>query len=364
VAVTFLKNAFIWAIGALLAGFAFLGSCVLDVFIFIGEVVSSAFEWCKVAGGNALKGIGNFFAALAEVAMTIGDVIGAALTNGFVWAKNSCLDMVVSMLGMLENLVAPLNSIASWVGADGINFEGLKSNLNATKDEYVDIPSIADAWKKGLNTFEIEPLADVWSDNFNPEYLNPVDSFNSVMSHFDTFDKGWMQNAYNEGYAWGQGIKTNINDWGSQFQFEDGNLIDFIGWLLGGSGGEGDPSGGTNFEGLLGINPGGTPELDPYNKPSPEELLNGVDDLNKGVGGIGSDTGSIADSMELAEEDLKFLRQIAEKEWKKEFTTANITVDMSNYNTINGESDLDGIVTKLADKLYEEMNSLADGVYA
>ena len=51
-------------------------------------------------------------------------------------------------------------------------------------------------------------------------------------------------------------------------------------------------------------------------------------------------------------------------EWKKEYTTAAITVDMSNYNTINGEGDLDGIVTKLADKLYEEMDYLANGTYA
>ena len=68
--------------------------------------------------------------------------------------------------------------------------------------------------------------------------------------------------------------------------------------------------------------------------------------------------------MDLAEEDLKFLRELAEKEWKKEYTTASITVDMSNFNTINKDGDLDGIVTKLRDKLYEEMNSLADGVYA
>ena len=72
----------------------------------------------------------------------------------------------------------------------------------------------------------------------------------------------------------------------------------------------------------------------------------------------------MAKSMDLAEEDLKYLRELAEKEWKKEYTTANITVDMSNFNTINNDGDLDGIVTKLRDKLYEEMNSLADGVYA
>ena len=37
---------------------------------------------------------------------------------------------------------------------------------------------------------------------------------------------------------------------------------------------------------------------------------------------------------------------------------------MNNNNQINGESDLDGIVTRLADKLYEEMNVVANGVYA
>ena len=79
---------------------------------------------------------------------------------------------------------------------------------------------------------------------------------------------------------------------------------------------------------------------------------------------IDDNTGKMADSMELAEEDLAYLRDLAHMEWKKEFTTASITVDMSNYNTINGENDLDGIVTKLADKLYEEMNVVANGVYA
>ena len=51
-------------------------------------------------------------------------------------------------------------------------------------------------------------------------------------------------------------------------------------------------------------------------------------------------------------------------EWKKEFTTATIQVDMSNYNTVSGDSDLDGIVTKLADRLYEELDMVANGVYA
>ena len=75
-------------------------------------------------------------------------------------------------------------------------------------------------------------------------------------------------------------------------------------------------------------------------------------------------TGKMADAMDLAEEDLEYLRKIADMEWRKEFTTAEIKVDMSNYNTVNGDSDLDGIVTRLADKLYEELDMVANGVYA
>ena len=89
-----------------------------------------------------------------------------------------------------------------------------------------------------------------------------------------------------------------------------------------------------------------------------------LDDIANGVGDTAGNTGSIADSLDLAEEDLEYLRKLAEVEWKKEYTTNTITVDMSNYNTIGGDSDLDGIVTKLTDKLYEELEVFANGVYA
>lgn len=82
-----------------------------------------------------------------------------------------------------------------------------------------------------------------------------------------------------------------------------------------------------------------------------------------GIGDTADNTGKMADAMELTAEDLEYLRRVADMEWKKEFTTANITVDMSNYNTINGDGDLDGIVTKLTDRLYEELDAVANGVY-
>ena len=78
---------------------------------------------------------------------------------------------------------------------------------------------------------------------------------------------------------------------------------------------------------------------------------------------IASDTSDISDAVALSSEDLEYLRKIAAMEWKKEYTTANIVVDMTNNNTINNENDLDGIVTTLSKKLREELGEVANGVY-
>ena len=96
----------------------------------------------------------------------------------------------------------------------------------------------------------------------------------------------------------------------------------------------------------------------------PANALNTTAYDPKDLAKTADNTDKIADSMDLTAEDLEYLRRVADMEWKKEFTTANITVDMSNYNTINGDGNLDGIVTKLADRLYEELDSVANGVYA
>lgn len=78
---------------------------------------------------------------------------------------------------------------------------------------------------------------------------------------------------------------------------------------------------------------------------------------------LGGNVGDIADAVELTAEDLLFLRELAEMETINRFTTAEIKVDMSNYNTINGENDLDGLVIKLSEKLEEEMHIVAEGNY-
>lgn len=74
-------------------------------------------------------------------------------------------------------------------------------------------------------------------------------------------------------------------------------------------------------------------------------------------------TGKMADAMEITDEDIKYLRDIAEKEAVNKFTTASIKVDMQNNNTIGNNMDIDGMVSQLESKLQESMERAAEGVH-
>ena len=79
---------------------------------------------------------------------------------------------------------------------------------------------------------------------------------------------------------------------------------------------------------------------------------------------IAGNTGSMADSMAITEEDLKYLRDFAEQETINRFTTAEIRVEMNNNNSISSGMDIDGMINDLAVGVNEAMERAAEGVHA
>lgn len=75
-------------------------------------------------------------------------------------------------------------------------------------------------------------------------------------------------------------------------------------------------------------------------------------------------TGQMAQTMEIAEEDLSYLRDMAEQEAINRFTTAEVKLEMVNNNTISGTQDIDGIVDYFGDRLSEMMVVAAEGGHA
>lgn len=85
--------------------------------------------------------------------------------------------------------------------------------------------------------------------------------------------------------------------------------------------------------------------------------------LGSGVSDIAGDTSAIKDSMDITEEDLKYLRDIAEQEAVNRFTTAEITIEQTNNNNVSGGMDLDGVVSGLTDAVNEAVDIITEGVH-
>lgn len=93
------------------------------------------------------------------------------------------------------------------------------------------------------------------------------------------------------------------------------------------------------------------------------ELGNQLDGIYSGVDDTAFNTAAIKDSMEITEEQLKYMRDLAEREIINRFTTAEINIEMNNENHIASNMDLDGVVNYLEETLYETMQVAAEGVY-
>lgn len=82
------------------------------------------------------------------------------------------------------------------------------------------------------------------------------------------------------------------------------------------------------------------------------------------ISSIAKDTGSISDALEITEEDIKYLRDIAERDVINRFTTAEIKVDMGGVNNnINSSVDLDGFMQSFCSGLEEASAIAAEGVH-
>ncbi|MDN9637822.1 tape measure protein [Clostridioides difficile] len=102
---------------------------------------------------------------------------------------------------------------------------------------------------------------------------------------------------------------------------------------------------------------------DLWDKDNPLNNLGGFGgDLGKNVKDTAGNTAKMAKTMDKSQEDLKYLRDIAEQETINRFTGVNIKIDMNNTNNISKDTDLDGIVNVLTEKLNDAMVVSAEGV--
>lgn len=147
------------------------------------------------------------------------------------------------------------------------------------------------------------------------EYESVKDAWGSAWSD------GWQADAFKAGAAWGDGIMDKVSN-----VLNPGNALD--------------------MDGLLG---------------------NGFDlsSIADNTGLTADNTGKTADALAVTEEQLEYLRDIAERDAINRFTTAEVKIDMTGMtNRIDGSADLDGVISQLTEGFTEALVTAAEGVHA
>lgn len=166
----------------------------------------------------------------------------------------------------------------------------------------------------------LQGIAEAVDFVLRSDYAGTISGWRDSLKEFAT-EKFSLGDAFGKGYSWGVELEGKIRDFTPQQLFRDLS--------------------GFRFE-------------------------NGLSNMvlpvtSEELGDIADDTSSIKRSLEVSEEELKWIRDIAERDSINRFTTAEIKIEMQNVNQINSEQDIDGIIDSLTDRLYEEMTIAAEG---
>lgn len=294
-----------WIIILIIALIALFYAAVAAVNKFAGTSVSATGIICGVFMVAAAF-IGNLFVALINFVIDIFVVLWnfiAAFANFFGNVFNDPVGAIARLFfDLVDTVLSLLQSLASAI--DTI----FGSNLAGA----------VQGWRDSLGG---------WVDSTFGQGEEIMAKLNAEDLHLDRFE---YSSAWDAGYSFGEGIDESIAN------FDPSSLFD------------------TNVPGA-----GDYADLSGYGSD-----LGGLGGIGSGVDDIAGNTGAIADSMDITEEDLKYLRDIAEQEAVNRFTTAEISVDMSGMqNNISNGMDLDGVISGLTEGVNEAIDSMAEGVH-
>lgn len=295
----------VWIIILIIALIALFYAAVAAVNKFAGTSVSATGIICGVFMVAAAF-IGNLFVALINFVIDIFVVLWnfiAAFANFFGNVFNDPVGAIARLFfDLVDTVLSLLQSLASAIDTIfGSNLAG------AVQD-----------WRDSLGG---------WVDSTFGQGEEIMAKLNAEDLHLDRFE---YSSAWDAGYSFGEGIDESIAN------FDPSSLFD------------------TNVPGA-----GDYADLSGYGGD-----LGGLGGIGSGVDDIAGNTGAIADSMDITEEDLKYLRDIAEQEAVNRFTTAEISVDMSGMqNNISNGMDLDGVISGLTEGVNEAIDSMAEGVH-
>lgn len=259
--------------------------------------------------GSTISATGVIFGAICAIAAAIWNTI-LGLINGIlqlIWF------FVEPFLGIIEFVLNATNG-----GFDSFG-DGVKNLIGNIISWFLSLGKVVTAiidaifgtdWTGGLNSLQNTVLS--WGKNDSAITISREAPTIESLSGGDV-GRWAYKDAYNTGYGAGEWVDSKVS-----------GFLDFG----------------------IGENGAG---LDPY---------------SGALGDIAKNTGDTAKNTGKSNEELSYLRDIAEREAINRFTTAEIKVDMSGMsNRIDSNMDIDGVISYFTNSVEEALVTAAEGVY-
>lgn len=93
------------------------------------------------------------------------------------------------------------------------------------------------------------------------------------------------------------------------------------------------------------------------------EMANDVGDIGKNTGNSAKGIDKLNKKVDISNENLEYMRDLAEQEVINRYTTAEIKIDMTNNNNISKDVDTDSFLNKITEGLKNHMAVAAEGLH-
>lgn len=289
----------VWIIILIIALVALFYAAVAAVNHFAGTSVSATGIICG-AFMAALAFIGNIFVALWNLVVDVFVMIYNLVRTVANFIGNVFNDPVGAVVRLFFDLADTVLSV----------LQALASAIDAIFGS--NLAGSVQGWRDSLGG---------WVDSTFGKGEEVMEKLNADDLKLDRFEYGA---AFDMGYEFGQGVEDTV-----------GGLFDF-----------------SAMDSL-----GAADGLDAFN------LGNTLDGIYGNTGDTAGNTAAMSEALDIAEEDLAYMRDIAEREAINRFTTAEIKVEQQNTNYISQDTDLDGIMDAWANDFATKLDVSEEGVH-
>lgn len=389
-----------------LAGIASVATVVLDLLINVASVVVDNWSWLSPIILGVAAALGVYYGRLLLVrgaelasaavsgAVAVAKGIMAAATmlvTGATWAQVTAqyglnaamyacplvwiIILIIALVALFYAAVAAVNHFAGTsVSATGLICGAFMAALafignifvalwNLVVDVFVMIYNLVATVANFIGNVFNDPVAAVACLFFDladtvlsvlQALASAIDTIfgsnlaGSVQGWRDSLG-GWVDSTFGKGEEVME--KLNADDM-KLGRFEYGAAFD-MGYEFG-QGVEDTVGGLFDFSAMDSL---GADALDAYG------LGNTLDGIYGNTGDTAGNTAAMSDALDIAEEDLAYMRDIAEREAINRFTTAEIRVEQQNTNYISQDADLDGIMDAWANDFATKLDVSEEGVH-